>query len=213
MATAGRKSVVKLAASPWEQGRQVIWDALKSAHFAGEATTVRAISRRVSISPFTVRSYLTSLVAAGIASAQPQDVRGRPILYSLSGTDVSQRAPKLRIDGSPTVEQGGGRDRMWRTMKMLKTFTARDLAVAASLPGASVAESEAIHYTQWLAKAGYLVVALPPKLGRASHKRSTFRLVRNTGPRAPMITRARVVWDPNTNTAAYVHAPRVQEAA
>lgn len=105
-----------------------------------------------------------------------------------------------------TVE-ASGRERLWRTMKMLKVFTPNDLAVAASLPDAPVALAEAVHYVHWLAKAGYLVAAVPHShAGRG--RRTTWRFVKNTGPKPPMILRTKAVWDPNLHAAAFVPAPR-----
>lgn len=144
-----------LAASPWKQGRQVIWNALKRAYYAGETTTIRAISRATSIDPRTVRSYVHGLVAAGVVDELRMEVRGHPSNFILSGINVNSEAPCVRVDGSPAKAEGTGRDRMWRTMKMLKLFTARDLAVAASVDGEPIAEAEAIRYTEWLGRAGY----------------------------------------------------------
>lgn len=119
-----------------------------------------------------------------------------------------KRGQKVR--GVRKTVEGSGRERMWRTMKMLKTFTANDLAIAASLPAAPVALAEAIYYVKWLSAAGYLVAVQPHRPG---HKgRTVWRLVQNTGPKPPMVLRARLLWDPNLHAVAHVHQPKEQAA-
>lgn len=112
-----------------------------------------------------------------------------------------------KVSGVRKTVEASGRERMWRTAKMLRQFTANDLAIAASLPDAPVKLAEAVHYTLWLAKGGYLVAALPPHKG-GKGRRTTWRFVRNTGPKPPMVLRTKALWDPNLHAATYVPAPK-----
>lgn len=201
-----------LASSPWKQGRQVIWNAIRATRPIADGTTIRAISRATSIDPRTVRSYVQGLVAAGFLDELPSAVRGKPAHFKLSASGVNSEAPSVRVDGVPTKAQGGGRDRLWRTMKMLKVFTAHDLIAGASLETAPVKLTEAKYYVKWLAAAGYLVVAQPHSTTGKGRK-ATWRLVKNTGPQPPMIMRMRALWDPNLQAVAYAPAPREQVAA
>ena len=76
-----------------------------------------------------------------------------------------------------------------------------------TLPTAPVALGEAVYYVKWLAAAGYLVAVAPPKPdGRKG--RTTWRLVKNTGAKPPMILRIRVLFDPNLHAVTYTHQPR-----
>jgi hypothetical protein len=112
-----------------------------------------------------------------------------------------------KVRGVRKTVEASGRERMWRTAKILKAFTANDLAIAASLPDAPVKLGEAVHYVNWLARGGYLAVLAPPHKG-GKGRRTTYRLVRNTGPKPPMILRTKALWDPNLHQATYVPAPK-----
>ena len=85
---------------------------------------------------------------------------------------------------------------MWRSMRMMAQFTARDLAIHSTTPSVNVSEETAKSYCKMLWRAGFLREIRVSRPGRAS----IFRLIRNTGPRPPMIQRVKRVFDPNTNT-------------
>lgn len=124
--------------------------------------------------------------------------RGNPTkVYGLIN-DVGREAPRLKRDGSPCL-QGRNREQMWRTMKMLRTFTPRDLAVAATTEVATVDLGDAKDYIKHLAKAGYLAVV------KASnpHRQAEYRFVKNTGPKPPMVQRVKQVFDPNLNAVVW----------
>lgn len=100
--------------------------------------------------------------------------------------------PRVRADGSlMTGPQRFGN--MWRSMKMCGYFTAVDLAIAASLPDLPISREQAARYADDLVAGGYLVArdrGNEPRLYR-------LRPNMNTGPAAPVILRARFVWDAN----------------
>ena len=110
-------------------------------------------------------------------------------LYRYELVKDSLEAPRVRSDGS-FVTQGRGRQNMWRSMQILKRFTLSDLVAGSSTEEHPISWAEAEHYTAYLARAGYL-----KKAGRGMT--SSYLLVRNTGPKAPMIQRIRQVWDQN----------------
>lgn len=100
--------------------------------------------------------------------------------------------PRVARDGSLLI----GPQRLanlWRSMKMCGYFTARDLAVAASMPDLPISEDSAGRYAADLAHAGYLITKTRPGEATVYRLRSTH----NTGPAAPEVLRARFVWDPN----------------
>jgi hypothetical protein len=101
--------------------------------------------------------------------------------------DVGLRAPRLRTDGTP-VEMGKGRHAAWQGMRILKRFTIRELHNAT---GAQ--ESDIKSFCVYLTKAGYLRMIVRG----AGGKPSTFQLIRNSGPKAPQVTRLKCVFDPN----------------
>jgi len=104
-------------------------------------------------------------------------------------------APRLTQKGQP-VTQGVATLSMWRAMKVLKVFDWHELAAAATLDACVVKPASAKAYCKALTKAGYLQPVRPGKPGTAAK----LRLVNNTGPHAPAITRRKVVFDRNVGT-------------
>jgi hypothetical protein len=136
----------------------------------------------------SVRDYVTGLAAAGyIASLENEEVKTGLIRWELI-KDIGVEAPRVRKDGTP-VTQGQGRENMWNAMRIMRTFTARELAVAARTPDCFVKESTAVDYARYLYHAGYL----------SKHKDGSYQMLPSayTGPHAPMIQRTKRVWDPN----------------
>jgi DNA-binding IclR family transcriptional regulator len=161
--------------------RQAVWEAIRRL----EAFTAREVRDETLLGMDTVRDYLAGLEAAGYISKEPNDAAG-PTRWRLA-RDVGVEAPRVRRDGT-LVTQGQGRENMWQAMRILRTFTARELAVAARTPDCMVQESTAAEYARHLHKAGYL-----------SHRDGVYQMLPAafTGPLAPMIQRTKRVWDPN----------------
>lgn len=142
----------------------------------------------------TVRDYVMRLLRGGYIEVAADDggSTGRAKVYRLVKRQAE--APHLRRDGS-VASQGSARDQMWRTAKIIKEFTAKDLAIQASTEECQVEEADAKNYCQYLRKAGYLAVKRASQPGRQAVYR--FLATKNTGPKAPMIQRVRAVFDPN----------------
>ena len=193
--------------------RQRIWEAIRA---RGEAEWTRySIARSAGVADTTVTTYCQALFAAGIIarigeiaiSAVATEVRWR--LVRDEGID----APRLKRDGS-RVTNGLAQEQMWRALRVLACdLNARELAAHASTAAVPVTISAAEHYITWLLAAGYLIRTRAGKgLGRAGKGvTARYRLdpARNTGPRPPMICRAKVVYDPNED--AVVWAPIVTD--
>ena len=77
-------------------------------------------------------------------------------------------------------------------MRRMKEFDWHELAIVASTEEVRIAPGTAKRYTGLLHRAGYLAAVDRPRRGH----RGRFRLVLDTGPRAPRIVRA--LHDPNT---------------
>jgi len=164
------------------ESRQAVWDAIRRMG----TFTVRELRDETLLGIDSVRDYV-----AGLHAAQFIDrvLTGGPVTYSLI-KDIGQDAPRVRKDGTP-VTQGQGRENMWQAMRMMRAFTAKELAIHARTPGCHVEESTAEDYSRHLWHAGYL---------RREPDGSYLMLpTAYTGPRAPMIQRTKVVWDPNQN--------------
>lgn len=167
--------------------RQRLWAAIRAARTFG----TEEILGRAKVLSRTGRPYLDALQAGGWLE------RANDGTWSLV-RDTGAEAPRIAADGSP-VTQGLGREQMWRTIRLLKgDFDFRELAFAASTEEVPVSEADARHYVGHLSRAGYLRCVQPDNRKRPARH----RLIRNTGPLAPKITKAKVLWDPNTGALA-----------
>jgi len=164
--------------------RQAVWKSIVRLHHF----TLRQLREETLLTIESVRDYLTGLEAAGyIARVEHEEANPGPVEWYLV-KDIGVEAPRVRKDGTP-VTQGQGRENMWNAMRIMRTFTALELAVAARTPECFVKEATAVDYAKHLCRAGYLArrpdgcyVMLPTAY---------------TGPLAPMIQRTKRVWDPN----------------
>jgi len=133
----------------------------------------------------------------GIAGwARLSDAERDPLVATTYGTGELIRAALDRgcrrmivgVGGSATVDGGAG------AMQALGSFTAR---VLTEMSGAK--ESTVKHYCMQLEKAGYLTL---DRAGRGKGRGGTasqYRLLKSriSGPRPPMITKLKAVYDPN----------------
>jgi hypothetical protein len=151
----------------------------------------------------TIRTYLQGLENAGfiVFSGTVPKTDGRPgsvNRYKLVN-DCGVDAPRVRKDGSP-VKQGRGREQMWRTIKILKTFTPRELALAASTEERLVKESEAKRYVSFLYHANYLYLVDAAGTKQARYR---FNPRKDTGPKPPQVQRLKTLYDPNLGKIVY----------
>jgi hypothetical protein len=102
---------------------------------------------------------------------------------------------------------------MWRTLRILRADTnARELAAHASTPQIQVRETAANDYLQNLHRAGYLHRVKPGHgVGRGGIQ-ARYRLIRDTGPRPPMVCRADAVYDPNLGKIVWVKPVTEEDA-
>lgn len=189
-----RKSTIELAASGRVYGRQAMWEAMRRLK-----RFIRADLDGLEIERDTIRTYLQGLVRSGHVVVVTPQGRHTPAMYELV-KDVGLEAPRVRRDGAPVL-QGQRREHMWRAMKMLPSFTFVDLAVNASTDEMRVTEQDAKDYVKHLFAAGYLSALRP---GKPPRTQGLYRLIKNTGPRPPMVTRAKIVFDPNLGKIAWV---------
>jgi len=164
--------------------RQAVWEAIR----AKEVFNLKDVREETTMKVESVREYVIGLEKAGYVERVPQkELRiGIAACWRLI-KDVGVEAPRVQKDGTP-VTQGAGRKNMWEAMRIMRTFTSRELAVAASLPDCLVKESTAEDYAKHLCKAGYL---------RKNGSSYMFLPTAYTGPMAPQIQRTKRVWDPN----------------
>jgi hypothetical protein len=140
----------------------------------------------------TAKEYLDSLVLAGyLDEAEPGN-------YSLA-RDVGIEAPRVRKDGTE-VTQGRGNEAIWGAITVLDSFSALDIVELSGVPHTAVKP-----YCIMLALAGYLEVKVKGKGTGAGGIGTVYSTVKSrlSGPRAPMITRLRAVYDPNVHAIVW----------
>ncbi len=155
------------------------------------ADLVRATKQR----PVILRHYINRLLRLGRlhrvedtpAPAEPHAPRRRSPVYELVG-DCGLEAPRLN-------DALCRREQVWRTMRLLATFTPQELAIAASTDRFPVTASYAAAYCQILRKAAYLITIAP----RGRYRQARYRLLaqNDTGPQPPVLHRYRYLFDPN----------------
>lgn len=183
--------------------RDRIWAAIRAFGAADTWFSVAEIMVLSEQRADTVLSYISGLEKAGFLAIDPLNtertvLKRRELRCFNLVRDIGVDAPRIDADGKP-VTQGIGDEQMWNAMRALKgTFGARELSIAASTERRVVAHATAKRYARYLAYAGYLAVAKESAGGRGSERLYRFVRTRNTGPRAPIITRDKSVMDANT---------------
>lgn len=201
------RNPVHLTPAGCPTSRDVLWaEARKLKTF-----TIADLAKAARVKHGTAHEYVRGLVAAGYlelqGKAQAPDAscsRFQRNLYRLVH-DCGIEAPRVRRDGSELP--ASGRERMWRTMRVLGDFTVHDLVIHASAGGPAVAHQEAETYCRWLARAGYLRAS-----GKGEAVRFRFIKTRYSGPRPPMIQRVHRLWDPNLGKVVYEARPKERTA-
>jgi hypothetical protein len=84
------------------------------------------------------------------------------------------------------------RENLWRSMRILRSFTRGQLAAVVEREPGSVSR-----YVTALHRAGYL---RRTQIIEAGRRGASWRLVRDTGPVAPVLRRNGTVYDPNNDT-------------
>lgn len=160
--------------------REAMWVLIR----AKKIFTVREIYQETTLDASSVLDYVRGLTNAGYLREETGE---NAKLFTLV-KDVGVDAPRVHRDGT-AVTQGQGRINMWRSMRILQVFSAKDLAISAATPTCEIKLSSAEDYCRHLSRAGYL---RRDKDGRYSFLRHMF-----TGPKPPMIQRVKRVWDQN----------------
>jgi hypothetical protein len=113
------------------------------------------------------------------------------------------QAPRINASGV-VVTQGLGVLAMWRAARIRREFTPSQLAQDASVAAVTVKLSTARQYCLALERSGHFSFITRGKGGIESH----FRLAKDTGPHAPAITRAKVVFDRNHGLLLPIESPQ-----
>lgn len=174
--------------------RQRIWEAIRAQR---GGFTCHSLHLAAGVQYQTTFMFLAALRKAGyvgyLDDYDPETNARHMALLKDNGVE----APSLKADGSPS-SQGLRREAMWRTLRILGETSIAEVAQLASAAVPTTNES-AKNYLKWLARAGYLKVS-------NGHGRSLrYRLIpsRYSGPRAPVITRDKQVYDANLDKVVW----------
>lgn len=190
-----RQAITTITNLKFEQTRQAVWDEMRLHVQTGVGFTSRDIADSTNRHRDTVRSYVKGLIAAGILIPHSVEIRRKmeAQLYTIHPDHRVSEAPRVNKQGQP-VTQGQANQNMWRSMRIMKQFTAKQLAVSASTQSCLIKESTAKAYIKHLHNAGFLYVSQ----GNGPQPRSyILRALSNSGPKPPMVTRTHVVYDQN----------------
>ena len=147
-----------------------------------------------------VLHHIQGLVKAGYVhvTTLPRKTGFDKKLYRLV-KDTGVDAPMINNDG--TVSDVGVKNaNMWRTMRMLGRFNCAELEAHASTSEHPLKSNTVRKYVSHLHLAGYLEVdGTQQYAANGGKKPNHYRLVKNTGAKAPMVQKLQTVYDQNLN--------------
>jgi len=171
-------------------GYQAVWAVMMRFHKEGRSFTRRDVDLQMNVDSSTIRDHMNRFERAGFielnAYLPPKNGGSQQKTFRM--VKPMREAPRLRRDGT-VVTQGLGTEYMWRSMKMLKKFTIKELQLAATTDQVQVTEQTAKDYVKHLFNAGYLKRV----------RRGVYVLPKSkiTGPKPPMIQKVKQVFDQN----------------
>lgn len=113
------------------------------------------------------------------------------------GDGVAHATFRVIAGPRPEPSTGGSRQtNMWRAMRGLGGFTPVDIAAHADTGTVRVTLEDARAYIGVLFRHDYL--RCTRKADPSKGREASYKLIRNTGPKAPVLKRIRAVIDPNT---------------
>lgn len=180
--------------------RQAIWQAVRALGKGGRSFTTSQVRAETICAKATVNEYLKGLALAGYLDGRSDPAAGSTVHYIL-GRKQSLEPPRVRKDGTE-ITQGQAQKNLWRTMKILGRFTAKELAIHARTETVNVAVSAAADYCKHLQHAGYLAIVEKAK-NTGGKTIYAFIPSRNTGPKPPQIQKIKQVYDANTRTVVW----------
>lgn len=158
-----------------------LWQAVLA---APKGVTVPELQAETGVAEATIRHVLERWVTQGhLAHAASRK------------TGKTRDARVYKVSAKTPQPFGSPEYRMWQAARHLGTFSAADLAAHSSVEGGPVTLEEAHRYCRMLLGAGYLRVMSKAKPGKSPAR---YKLIKKTGPKAPIRRRVTVVIDPNT---------------
>lgn len=174
--------------------RDRMWSAMKTRF---EFTPTQIEDDAHPVTRGAVGDYIECLLAGGyirLVKGQAQDARAKFTSKQFQVVKMAAFTPQLNAAGQP-IKPHLGVLAMWRCMKIRKTFNAQTVATDSSQGSVSCTVATAKAYCGALERTGFLVIVKPAS---NAGQLATYRLVRDTGPLPPAITRVKAVYDRNT---------------
>lgn len=193
--------------------RQRAWEAMRASRGGFDQEYV---ARRGNVSESIVKDYVRALLNGGYIEIHAEErinalcVKRTYRMVRDSGVE----APRLTKKGVE-VPHGCVNEAMWGTLRRMFKSEAvdyRQLAAFASTASRPISEATAKAYVLSLAMAGYLeCVQQAIRGGKAMPARYRLLPSMDSGRRAPMIQRTKVVFDPNWNKVVWTEQAEVAD--
>ena len=97
--------------------------------------------------------------------------------------------------GHNAIRKHTNREKAWKVMRGMRSFTAADIASVAEVPDENIK-----HWMRCLVHAGYLRVTGKKRQEGRPGTENVYLLLKNTGPKPPVQKELRFLFDQNTNT-------------
>ena len=190
---------VDIIASGAKNATDVMWATMRKLKTFTSKDLLGAVNKTIPVKDRTVKLYVDRLLKGHYlmvkASINESGYR-REHVYELIN-DVGIDTPQLTMDGTPSP-QGMAREQLWRSMRIMGDFDARDLMLAASTERKAIRISVAVEYIKHLYDAGYLAKTTECSRG-VSPRRARYRFLPSmfSGPKPPQVQQVKQVFDPN----------------
>lgn len=157
--------------------------------------TIPQVANSTNIANRTVSHYVKDLVESGhvICTEKGQTTGG-----AKRATPDQYRVVKAQHATPCFSHSNSLQQAIWKAFQILQRFTTKEMLQAISTPELDAKQKSITEYLKKLKKGGYLV----------NHRRgadSVWHWVPSnySGPRAPQIVNAQVIWDPNLKLTTY----------
>lgn len=175
---------------PLRNGTEQVWDMLRTPDVS---VTISNICKDIDISYYKAKSLLGSWIKSGHAkrtqSTNPKTSRPQYVYEIVR--DCGQQPPQVNLQGIEV--QSPYNEICWRSIRILKTFNANQL-----VPDSLVKLNTIKQYLRQLHMAGYLMM-IESEVGQLA----VYRIMYDTGPKAPEIRRGKKIYDGNLGLIVY----------
>lgn len=172
--------------------------------FGPKGFTVRQLfERSETFAVRSVRHWIERMVECGvIAVIERRDVKPRgQLVYAVA-------RPTKKAPPNPYSTHGRQQQHLWTAMRTLSTFSLGELAAAASTDEVVVSRLTAFNYVRFLTQANVLIVVRSARRKTLDSGLYRLRKAADTGPLAPSVVGARLMFDRNTGIPLSMTAAR-----